>query len=413
MMRFHYVFLLIALLIPAGCRYTPATDPAALSKDLFFVAKNGDNFEIYGVNDDGGGLTRWQGNFRDVQKIAWAENGSALAVLGERGPDPVVIYITLRNESDKEISATVPATVTSKLVWSPHGDEIAFSAGDNQRERVYVFNIAERRIRPVSPDETRRASWPQYSPDGQWLTFQSSNYPECPEAGRCPTRLSLMNRRTGEIKQILPEVNSEAYYRRNECDVVWSPDSSALILHAGCDPGEMPYRLYRYDLASGNIRPLFQFEATRAVFGDAAVRWLPGGDVLVRSDRNGVLQLLRVKPEDGTIKTVLNWSEPFNYTGLGASSDGQQVWWTHSQLWRGDMSSGLVTSTGQPACEIDLSPTSDKIVFDKHCLPPEQRDNSLWVVGSGGEQPAKVSGSLDVPYLRGLWGWIPKQHRVP
>jgi Tol biopolymer transport system component len=298
--------------------------------------------------------------------------------------------------------------VTSHLAWSPHGDEVTFSAGDNQRERVYVLNIAERSVKPVSPGEVQRASWPQYSPDGKWLSFRSSNYPECSQAGHCPTRLSLMNRQTGEIEQISAKMNPEAYYPRTECTVMWSPDSSALIFLDGCDPGEMPYRLYYYDVASGNIRPLFQSDAGGARFGSIALRWLPDGDVLVRSDRNGILQLLRVKPEDGTVKAVLNWPEPFNYTGLDISHDGQQVWWTHSQLWRGDTSSGLVASAGQPACEIDLSPTSDKIVFDKHCLPPEQRDNSLWVVGSDGQQPVKVSGSLEVPYLRGLWGWIPQ-----
>ncbi len=391
----------------------PTTDPVALSRDLLFVAKTGGNFEIYGVNEDGSGLTGWQGNFRDIQQIAWAEDGSALAVLGERGPDPVVIYVTLRNESDNEISATVPATVTSTLAWSPHGNEIAFSAGDNQRERVYVFDSAERSVKPVSPDEVQRASWPQYSPAGKWLTFRASNYPGCLEAGRCPTRLTLMNRQTGEVKQISAKMNPETHYPRNECDVIWSPDSSSLIFRDGCDPGEMPYRLYYYDLTSGDIRPPFQSAATNVLFGDVALRWLPDGEVLVRSDRNGVLQLLRVNPDDGVIKVALDWSEPFNYTGLDISHDGQQVWWTHSQLWRGDTSSGLVASTGWPACEIDLSPTSDKIVFDKHCLPPEQRDNSLWVVGSDGGQSTNVSGSLDVPYLRGLWGWIPKQHPLP
>jgi Tol biopolymer transport system component len=365
------------------------------------------------VNDDGSDLTQWQGNFRRIQKMVWSEDGSALALLGERNSESLAIHVTLLNESGNEISTTVPMTVTSPLVWSPDGSEIAFSAGDNQREWVYVFDIAERHIQAISPGDVQRALLPQYSPDGNWLTFRSSNYPECPQAGHCPTRLSLMNRQTGEIKQISAKVNPEAYYPRDECDVVWSLDSSSLIYRDGCDPGEMPYRLYRFDLASGDIRPLFQSNATNALFGDVALRWLPDGDVLVRSDRNGTLQLLRVSPVDGTVKVALNWSEPFNYTGLDTSSEGKQVWWTKSQLWRGDTSSGLVVSTRQPACEIDLSPTSDRIVFDKHCLPPEQRDNSLWVVGSDGQQPVKVSGFLEVPYLRGLWGWIPKQQPVP
>lgn len=75
-----------------------------------------------------------------------------------------------REGSDcSQLSTNVNATVP---VWSPSGDQIAFSGGERDASHVYVVNLRGEFVRRLTRDTSTNvgSSW---SPDGRWFYFAS------------------------------------------------------------------------------------------------------------------------------------------------------------------------------------------------------------------------------------------------
>jgi len=59
-------------------------------------------------------------------------------------------------------------------VWSPDGTQIAFVAGENEEEDLYVIDVQTGAVMPVVVRPGRDVA-PSWSPDGQRLVFASDH----------------------------------------------------------------------------------------------------------------------------------------------------------------------------------------------------------------------------------------------
>lgn len=113
-----------------------------------------------------------------------------------------------RTDDDKQKEQLYDAGI-SGFVWSPDSREVCFS----YKGRAWLMDPMGNQLRPVF-DANEGSYGFQYSPDGQYLSFQKGQ------------NLYRLNRKTGAIKQLTflsaPNTNIESY--------LWSPDSKNVAM---------------------------------------------------------------------------------------------------------------------------------------------------------------------------------------
>ena len=115
--------------------------------------------------------TRWLDQVPDPAGIAWAPDGSALAVCAESG-----VWVADAGGGGLRQVAAGPAL---EAAWSPGGDQLAFVAAGQAgtsggpEGRIWAVSPAGGRPRPVThPAPARRPRW---SPDGRALAFLAAD----------------------------------------------------------------------------------------------------------------------------------------------------------------------------------------------------------------------------------------------
>jgi dipeptidyl aminopeptidase/acylaminoacyl peptidase len=288
--------------------------------------------------------TRWLDELPDPADIAWAPDGSALAVCTASG-----VWVA---GADGRGARHVAAGRASEAAWSPGGDKIAFTGTEaaggsgGPAGRIWVVSPAGGRPRPVGhPGPARHPRW---SPDGRVLAFLAGDQlwsAGGAEPGR-PARLP------GQP----PVVTAFA----------WSPDSRALACLGRRDRDlvDVGQRLWIIDPAPGG-----------------AARELPGcGDASLGSPVRG-------DDPRGNVPEIC-WSQRTGRIYVEASRHGRgPLAWLAPDSGR----SGLLLD-GEHAC---LSPSVSRsgrlaVVI---CGPSGPGD--IWVAGEDGRAPVRLTGTDD------------------
>jgi serine/threonine protein kinase/Tol biopolymer transport system component len=114
--------------------------------------------------------------------------------------------------------------------WFADGKRILFSGNESGKgEKLYVFEVDSGKSRPVTPEGVNGNSF-AISPDSQWV------------AAIGPDQRTYLYSITGSDPRLVAGMN------QGEQPITWSPEGDSLYAY---QPGEVPARVYRVDLKTG------------------------------------------------------------------------------------------------------------------------------------------------------------------
>jgi hypothetical protein len=147
--------------------------PEPVGKIAFASERDG-NYEIYVMNQDGGGQTRLTVNNDVDREPAWSPDGTRIAFTSDRGGTGTDIYVL--NLSSPDTGFTPPVRLTNNTAddgmpaWSPDGTKIAFVSSRTGNDEIFVMNADGSGQTNLSnhPFDDFDPSW---SPDGTKIVF--------------------------------------------------------------------------------------------------------------------------------------------------------------------------------------------------------------------------------------------------
>src|SRR5271170_2767998 len=204
--------------------------PVTLSDDaktLLFREEGeagGPSYAVYLRKTDGSPAVR----LGDGQSLALSPDGKW--ALSSRGDNQTDLFLLPTGPGEpKQLDGH--GIIHSAARWFPDATRILFSGTEaHHGVRLYVQDVATNKIDPISPEGTNGLSFAM-SPDGRFVAAVGPD-----EKGY------LFPVPSGEAKPIPGLLPGEA-------PVGWSADGRSLYIYRG---GELPAKIYRLDIASGN-----------------------------------------------------------------------------------------------------------------------------------------------------------------
>ena len=153
---------------------------------------------------------------------------------------------------------------------------LAFSAKSRGRDRLYIWDVEEKRERGVlNYDEIVAISSPSFSPDGRRIAFSGAG-----QSGFVD--LYIADLESGQLEQLTRDV----YHDRQPC---WSPDGQMIAFSSDRFAGgrQGRYSLFLYELDGGRIRHLDQGD-----HNDQSPSFSPDGrSIVFSSDRDSTFNV--------------------------------------------------------------------------------------------------------------------------
>ncbi len=105
---------------------------------IAFASDRDDNFEIYLVDPDGGGLTRLTNNPAEDVGPAWSPDGTRLAFVSNRDGNQEIY--TMNADGTGQTRLTNNPAADLEPAWSPDGTKILFVSNRDGNDEIYVMN---------------------------------------------------------------------------------------------------------------------------------------------------------------------------------------------------------------------------------------------------------------------------------
>ncbi len=184
-------------------------------------------FAVYTVNADGMGARMPIGEWRGGTGPVWSPNGTQIMFRSPTGPFSAGLAVAGLDggeawlideycEESQDPDDWYPQCQYQTGVWSPNGQEIAYTYGDDIH---VVHSDGSRTRRLVSGGED-----PNWSPDGQWMAYISTSSAE--EASSDEPRQLWVVETAGGMSEFVADIQPWSAF-------VWSPDSTQLAYVAG------------------------------------------------------------------------------------------------------------------------------------------------------------------------------------
>jgi TolB protein len=329
-MKAHCLLLVLCAVLAApmaacGDGDGPASNDA--QDVIAFGARDGDQYGLYLVRPDGGGLRRLTSEPGAVSFPRWSPDGGriAYAVLAEEQGRPATLRLhdlatgnavtvseqTLAGPSgpaatwspdgkrlafiedaDRDLLRVydiesgelidMPDVLATTAEWSPSGKDIVFVGPDAAGETdLYLIDPNEENVRLV----VQRAGLeggPRWSPDGERIAFWSA-----PAGEPKVQELLVLDVESGELTEL-----------GSGSGAAWSPDGQRLAYSGGAtEAGDLNLDVYLIAADGGERRAL-----NRAITVDHWATWSPGGDALAylaEADRQtAFICLVQLEPEN-------------------------------------------------------------------------------------------------------------------
>ena len=164
-----------------------------------------------------------------------------------------------------------PDAYCANLAVSPDGSRVLYNRQENDSDltssgipSIWWLDVTTRETAPVFQDASLPGYNPQWSPDGEWLSYFSIN----------PQEIKLYHIPTGENLSIPSNTGAQ---------VAWSPDSKSLIINNIIQVGKQQLpKIFSYHLAD---QELTQIDADLEL-DENYPAWSPDGDWIAVTRQN-------------------------------------------------------------------------------------------------------------------------------
>ncbi len=150
-----------------------AQDHEELSGGRIAFASDRDNdFEIYLIDPDGGGLTRITDNPAEDVGPSWSPDGTKIAFVSNRDGNQEIY--TMNADGSNPTRLTNNAAADIEPAWSPDGTKIAFVSSRTGNDEVFVMNASDGMALDNLTNNAGDDNNPAWAPSGTLLSFSSN-----------------------------------------------------------------------------------------------------------------------------------------------------------------------------------------------------------------------------------------------
>lgn len=184
------------------------------------IATNGELFTIATDRGDVTRLTNTPGA-REVQP-AWSPDGKLIAFVADRSGREEVWVCDERGGSLKQISDG--DSVKTQLTWSPDGKSILYTGSD---KKLYRHDFASNKTTVLAQGDVVMFGGsgvmnPQWSPDGQWVSFSRGG-------DNMLSHIHVIPSTGGQARRITDEDSF------SDSGAIWTPDGKRIVFRSGQD----------------------------------------------------------------------------------------------------------------------------------------------------------------------------------
>jgi TolB protein len=156
--------------INSGLSLNTSATFSPVSNDIAFVGSVRGNPDIYLIKDDGTNIRRLTTQNSIESTPEWSPNGRQIAFTSGRSGTPQIYIMDAEGTNVRRISHD--GNWNDDANFSPTGDELAYTSRVNGRFQIRIANLVTGESRIVAGQGSNEQ--PSWSPDGQWITFQSN-----------------------------------------------------------------------------------------------------------------------------------------------------------------------------------------------------------------------------------------------